>query len=240
MTKPLSETGPSRWKLPSVLYTIHPHFLCLTWTRNSNIPLSTDEVPDPHPLLDLQNKLDGDIWLIIVQSDPKKLIKANLCAWFYASRSPVPAQTQTEGWEGRAGSPQVQTRLGLESVFRHWGVHWTWSGAGGPGEHRQFYKPQNTNWLKVSAKIDSFFHLTLLAPLRRRHGKRQYQVYSFRRGCRNHLRYRWQDGKHPCNEDPGPWRAGTVHFNSPGGGQAHQQAFRTSFRVHCESSGHQR
>lgn len=87
-------------------------------------------------------------------------------------------------------------------------------------------------------KIWLFSHLTLSAPLRRRHGKWQYQVYSFRRGCRNHLCYRWQDRKHPCNEDAGPRRAGTVHFNSPGGGQTHQQAFRTSFRVHCESSGH--
>lgn len=116
-------------------------------------------------------------------------------------------------------------------LIRCWWAGWA--------SHRQFYNPQNTNWLKVS-KSDSFFNLTLSAPLRCRHGKRQYQVYSFRRGCRNHLRYWWQDGKHPCNKDPGPRRAGTVHFNSPGGGQTHQQAFRTSFRVHRESSGHQR
>lgn len=89
-------------------------------------------------------------------------------------------------------------------------------------------------------KIWLFPYLTLSAPLRCRHGKRQYQVYSFRRGCRNHLRYRWQDGKHPCDKDPGPRGAGPVHLNSPGGGQTHQQAFRTSFRVHRESSGHQR
>lgn len=38
-------------------------------------------------------------------------------------------------------------------------------------------------------KSDSVFHLTVSAPLRRRHGKWQYQVYSFRRGCGNHLCY---------------------------------------------------
>lgn len=56
---------------------------------------------------------------------------------FCACRSLVAASTQTEGREGRAGTPQVQTRMGLESVLRHWGVHWTRPGAGGQGEYKK-------------------------------------------------------------------------------------------------------
>lgn len=64
-------------------------------------------------------------------------LKKCFCVCCCACRSHVAAQTQTAGREGGAGTPQVQTRMGLESVLRHWGVHGTWPGAGGQGEYNQ-------------------------------------------------------------------------------------------------------
>lgn len=71
--KPLSETTLS------VSHAIHPSIhIFPAWLElaspNAKVVLSTDEVPDPHPLLDLQNKLGCDIKLIFAHSDPEEQI----------------------------------------------------------------------------------------------------------------------------------------------------------------------